>query len=218
MRKDPPAERAQWRPEAVEAPVRLDLLVRDLMAERRAHLTAEDAARELASVGQKAEEDAVERLAADEPTVPPVRPHPAKDALFREPIAGGRAMERRPTTLQRQFDEGALLLPDIRPVSVSERAWLVLVRHVRDHVPYATLAAELGLSDHTAGQLAAQAAAALRYPDLADLPSGTRRALVLGGYTSRAAIAQASNADLLSLNRLGAARLRAVRAVVPRAE
>jgi hypothetical protein len=122
------------------------------------------------------------------------------------------------TSVQRQFDEGALVLRDTRPASVSERAWLVLVRHVRDRVPYVALAAELGLSDHTTRQLAAQAAAALRYPDLADLPSAARRALVLGGYTTREAVARASDADLLLLKGFGTARLRAVRAVIPRAE
>ena len=51
MRKDPPAERVQWRPEAVKAPVRLDQLVRELMVDRRAQLAAED-------TGQGAEQDA----------------------------------------------------------------------------------------------------------------------------------------------------------------
>ena len=124
----------------------------------------------------------------------------------------------RVTTLQRQFDEGALVLPDTRPAGISERAWTALVRHVRDRVPYAALGAELHVSQSVAGQLADQAAAALRYPDLADLPSAARRALVLGGYTSREAIARAGDADLLSLNRMSAARLQAVRAVIPRAE
>ena len=32
------------------------------------------------------------------------------------------------SSLQRQFDEGTLVLPDTRPASVSERAWLVWVR------------------------------------------------------------------------------------------
>ena len=99
--------------------------------------------------------------------------------------------------MQRQFDQGRLVLPVRRPASVSERAWLALVRHVRDRLRYTVLGAELHVSHHTAAQPAAQAAAALRYPDLADIPSGTRRALVLGGYTTREAIAQASDADLL---------------------
>ncbi len=114
---------------------------------------------------------------------------------------------------QRQFAEGRLVLPDVRPAAVSECAWLVLVRHVRDWVPYTALAAELQISQHTA-----QAATALRYPDLADLPSAARRALVLGGYTTREAVARASDADLLLLKGLRTARLRAVRAVIPRAE
>jgi hypothetical protein len=122
------------------------------------------------------------------------------------------------TDLQREFAEGRLVLPPARPASVSERAWAVLVRHVRDRVPYTALAAELRVSQHTARQLAAQAAAALRYPDLADLPSGTRRALVLAGYTTREAVSRASDADLLRLKRMSTARLREVRAAIPRAE
>ena len=127
-------------------------------------------------------------------------------------------MSKHPTDLQRQFAEGRLVLPDVRPASVSERAWRALVRHVRDRVPYVALAVELGLSGHTARLLAAQAAAALLYPDLADLPGEIRRVLMLGGYTTREAIAQASDADLLNLNRMTPARLRAVRGVIPRAE
>ncbi len=55
----------------------------------------------------------------------------------------------RVTALQRQFGEGALVLPDTRPASVSARAWLVLVRHVRDRVPHTVLAGELPITDHT---------------------------------------------------------------------
>ncbi len=124
----------------------------------------------------------------------------------------------RVTSLQRQFDEGVLRLPDVRPAGISERAWLVLVRHVRDRVPYTALGAELHVSGDVAGQLAAQAATPLRYHDLADLPAAARRALVLAGYTTREAVAQASDADLLRLKRMSPARLRAVRALIPRAE
>src|SRR3712207_6200237 len=124
---------------------------------------------------------------------------------------------RQPSNVQRQFERGGLRLPDTRPAGISERAWAVLVRHVRDRVPYTALAAELRISQHTAGQLAAQAAAALRYPDLADLPSVIRRALVLAGYTSREAVAQASDDDLLLLKRMSPARLREVRTVIPQA-
>ena len=124
---------------------------------------------------------------------------------------------RPPSDVQRQFDRGELRLPDTRPAGVSERAWAVLVRHVRDRVPYTALAAELHISQHTAGQLAAQAAAALRYPDLADLPSVIRQALVLGGYTTREAIARASDVDLLRVKRMSPARLREVRRAIPRA-
>ena len=122
------------------------------------------------------------------------------------------------TSLQRQFDEGALVLPDTRPASVSERAWLVLVRHVRDRVPYRALATELRVAHPTVRHFAQQAAATLRYPELADLPRELRRVLVLGGYTTREAIARASDAELLLLKRMSAARLREVRAVIPRAE
>ena len=103
-------------------------------------------------------------------------------------------MAGRLSSVQRQSDQGRLSLPDIRSASVSERAWTVLVRHVRERVPYTALAAALRVSQHTARQLAAQAAAALRYPDLADLPSVVRQVLVVGGYTSREAVMQASDA------------------------
>ncbi len=92
------------------------------------------------------------------------------------------------------------------------------MRHVRDRVPYTALAAELRVSKHTAERLAAQAAEALRYPDLADLPGVVRRALVVGGYTTREAVARASDADLLSLKRMTPTRLGTVRAVIPHAE
>ena len=124
----------------------------------------------------------------------------------------------RVTSLQRQFAGGCLVLPVARPASVSERAWTVLVRHVRDRVTYAALAAELGISDHGARQLAAQAAAALQYPELADLPGDVRHVLVAGGYTTRQAVAEASDADLLGLRGMRAARLRLVREVIPRVE
>ena len=127
-------------------------------------------------------------------------------------------MERQPTTLQRQFAEGRLVLPETRPASVSGRAWTALVRHVRDRVPYAELAAELQVSTGRAFQLAAQAAAVLRYPELVDLPAAARHTLVLGGYTTRAAVACATDAELLRLKEMSPARLRAVRAVIPRAE
>jgi hypothetical protein len=124
----------------------------------------------------------------------------------------------RGTRLQRQFAEEHLVLPDARPAALSERAWTVLVRHVRDGVPYVALAAEWQISEQTIRRLAARAAAALRYPDLADLPGAARRALVLGGYTTREAVARATDADLLRLKGMGAAWLREVRSVNPRAE
>src|SRR5919202_2476921 len=140
------------------------------------------------------------------------------DSLRRRRMAPGPAkMTSRPTNLQRQVERGALQLPAVRPASVSERAWAVLVRHVRDRVPYTALAAELRVSKHIAEQLAAQAAEALRYPDLADLPGVVRRALVVGGYTTREALAQASDADLLRFKRMTPTRLGAVRAVIPHA-
>ena len=85
-------------------------------------------------------------------------------------------------------------------------------------MPYAALGAEWHVAPSTAEQLAARAAGALRYPSLADLPSAARRALVLGGYTTREAVARASDADLLLLKGLNTARLREVREVIPRAE
>ena len=127
-------------------------------------------------------------------------------------------MSKPLTDLQRQFAEGHLILPQVRPAALDERAWAALVRHVRDRVPYGVLARELQLGPTGVRRLAVRAAAALRHPDLADLPGGPRRALILGGYTTREAIARASDADLLRLKGMRAARLRSVRAVIPRAE
>ena len=124
---------------------------------------------------------------------------------------------RQPSDVQRQFDRGGLRLPDTRPAGVSERAWTVLVRHIRDRVPYTALAAEMRITGHTVRQLADQAVEALRYPDLADLPGVIRQALVRGGYTTREAITRASDVDLLSVKRMSPARLREVRRVLPQA-
>ena len=123
----------------------------------------------------------------------------------------------RGTRLQRQFAEGHLVLPDARPAGLSERAWTALVRHVRDGVPYVALATEWQISEQTIRRLAARAAAAFRYPDLAVLPGAARRALALNGYTTREAVARASDADLLGLKGMSTARLQAVRAAIPRA-
>ncbi len=57
------------------------------------------------------------------------------------------------TRLQHEFAEGRLVLPDVRPASVSARAWTVLVRHVRGRVTYTALADELGVAHPTAEQL-----------------------------------------------------------------
>ena len=122
------------------------------------------------------------------------------------------------TPAQRLVDAGEVRLPDDCPPCVDAHAWGLLVRHVRDRVPYAALGAELRVSSRYAGDLADQAAAALRHPELADLPSEVRRVLVQGGYTTREAVARASDADLLLLKGLNTARLREVRAVIPRAE
>ncbi len=73
-------------------------------------------------------------------------------------------MTSRLSNVQHEFAEGRLVLPNTRPAGISERAWAVLLRHVRDRVSYAVLAAELRISHHTARQLAAQAAAALDIP------------------------------------------------------
>ena len=125
-------------------------------------------------------------------------------------------MTTRVSDLQRQFGEGSLVLPAVRPAAISERAWITLVRHVREHVPYRALAAELQVSESRVRTLAAQAAAALQYPELVDLPGASRRPLVLGGYTTRAAVAGATDAELLLLKEMSPARLCAVRAVIPR--
>ena len=127
-------------------------------------------------------------------------------------------MSKHPTDLLRQFAEGRLVLPDVRPASVSERAWRALVRHVRDRVPYRVLAVEWRVSDARVRDLAAQAATALRYPDLADLPADVRYVLETGGYTTREAVARASDEDLLLLKGMRTARLRVVRAVISRVE
>ena len=108
-----------------------------------------------------------------------------------------------------------MVLPEVRPASVSERAWSALVCHVRDRVPYAALAAEWRITKETARLRAERAAAALQYPELADLPGATRHALVRGGYTSRAAVARASDADLLWLTGMSTETLRAVREAIP---
>ncbi len=44
-----------------------------------------------------------------------------------------------------------------------------------------------------------------------------QQALVLGGYTTREAVARASDDDLLLLKRMSPVRLREVRTVIPRA-
>ena len=127
-------------------------------------------------------------------------------------------MSKHLTDLQRQFAEGRLVLPDVRPAGLDERAWAALVRHVRDRVPYGELAREVHLEPTGVRRLAVRAAAALRHPELADLPRGTRRALLLVGYITRAAVAGAPEAQLLRLKGLSAVRLRAVRTVIARAE
>ena len=120
--------------------------------------------------------------------------------------------------LQRQFDRGELVLPDDRPASLSERAWIVLVRHVRERVPYRALAAEFHISPGPIRHLATQAARVVQYPEWVDLPSALRRVLVVGGYTTRAAVARASDAELLALNGMGEARLRQLRSSIPRVQ
>ena len=127
-------------------------------------------------------------------------------------------MASRLTRVQRQFDRGWLVLPDARPASLSERAWTVLVWHVRDRVPYAVLAAELQVSPQRVQQQATHAAAALRYPALAHLPSNVRHALVVSGSTTRAAVAHASDAELLALAGVDAASLRRLRRAIPHSQ
>ena len=132
--------------------------------------------------------------------------------------SGQQRRTGHPTRLQRQFERGWLVLPDTRPAGLSERAWTVLVRHIRERVPYAALSAELGLSAHRAHQIATRAAAALRYPELAELPAALRHALVVGGYTTRAAVARASDEDVLRLKGISAATLRELRRLIPRVQ
>ena len=130
---------------------------------------------------------------------------------------GARAMPRL-TSVQRQFDQGDLILPNVRPASASVRAWTVLVRHVRERVPYAVLATEWQVSAHVIRQLAERGAEALQYPELADLPPHVRHALLAGGYTTREAVARVSDAELLALYGLGEARLRQLRCIIPRGQ
>ncbi len=126
-------------------------------------------------------------------------------------------MPKHLTDLQRRFAEGRLVLPNVRPNSVRARDWTALVRHGGDRVPYRELAAELHVSETRVRDLATRAAAALRYPALADVPTEVRHLLTAGGYTTREAVAAASDVDLLRLKGTSTARLRAVRAVIPQA-
>ena len=92
------------------------------------------------------------------------------------------------------------------------------MRRVRDGATYAEIAAELQVSKQRAQQLVTRAADMVRSPELAGLGGAVRHALVAGGYTTRDAVAQARDDDLLRLKGMNMAKLRAVRRVIPRAD
>ena len=81
------------------------------------------------------------------------------------------------------------------------------MRHLRDRVPCAALAREAGVSAVAVRELARAAAARLRHPEVAHLPTALRRALGAGGYTTRAAVDAAADAALLALPGITAAAL-----------
>ena len=124
---------------------------------------------------------------------------------------------RVPALLPPQVDPNALVLPATRPADVRERDWTTLERHFRDGVTYDAIAAELHVSRSRVGQIIGRARDVLRSPELASLGSNMRRTLVAGGYTTRDAVAQARDVDLLRLKGMNMGKLRALRRVIPRA-
>jgi hypothetical protein len=103
------------------------------------------------------------------------------------------------TPAQRLVDRGEVVLPDDCPPCVDAHAWRLLVRHVREGVPYAALAREVGVSARAVSYRVERLLARLRTPDLLCLPPPLWRALVAAGYTTRAALAAASDDDLLAV-------------------
>src|ERR671933_209275 len=100
------------------------------------------------------------------------------DSLRRRRMAPGPAkMTSRPTNLQRQVERGALQLPAVRPASVSERAWAVLVRHVRDRVPYTGLGAVRAVIPHAGEAPPAADGSAMTAPVASRTSNRTRDAV-----------------------------------------
>ena len=103
------------------------------------------------------------------------------------------------TAAQRLVDAGAVVLPGERPPCVDEHTWRLLVRHVREGVPYAALGREAGVSGQAVGSRLARLLARLRTPELLCLPAPLWRALTAASYTDRAAIAAAPDEALLAV-------------------
>jgi hypothetical protein len=114
-------------------------------------------------------------------------------------------MTRSPA--QRLVDGGAVTLPDERPPCVDEQAWDLLVRHVREGMPYAALAREAQVSARAVSYRVEHLLARLRTPELLCLPPPLWRALIAAGYPGRAAIAAASDEQLLAVRGLDAGAL-----------
>ena len=108
---------------------------------------------------------------------------------------------------QRLVDSGEVALPDERPPCVDEHAWRLLVRHVREGVPYAVLAREARVSARAVSYRVGRLLARLGTPDLLCLPPPLWRALVAAGYTDLAAIGAASDEQLLAVPGLDAGAL-----------
>jgi hypothetical protein len=113
----------------------------------------------------------------------------------------------RRTPAQRLVDAGQVALPDDCPPCVDAHAWGLLVQHVRNGVPYAALARKTGVSGRAVSYRVERLLARLRTPDLLCLPPPLWRVLVAAGYTTRAAIATASDDDLLAVATVDAGAL-----------
>ena len=111
------------------------------------------------------------------------------------------------TPAQRLVDGEAVVLPDACPPCVDEHTWRLLVRHVREGVPYAALAREAGVSRPAVRARVERLLGRLRTPDLLCLPPPLWRALVAAGYTTRDAIAATPDEALLAVPGLDRAAL-----------
>jgi hypothetical protein len=129
-----------------------------------------------------------------------------------------RAMSTHPTAVQRQWHGK---LPQERPPQIPGRQWEILTLHVRDEVPYVELAERFGITPPVVRELALIASrllvlSALRpTEDLSDVPQPILAPLIRAGYRTRAAVARASDEELLAVHRIGAAGLRRLRALIP---